>query len=252
MNLNESGKNLSSFRGEEWRSRHRIRLFLQLAITIGGVFLCCLMTLPFLASLAWALALAVLFMPLHRKICRKIRHPTFSAILTSAIAIVIVVIPVILITIRVVLEIGRGSTLIMSKVESGEWQRNLERMPYAGKILLWAENQLDIPSLIDNLTSFLTAQVTSFLRSSFIQVIVIVLTFYLLFFSCATGIRFCEPYDVFLPCAAVKQTGFSRLSVPQYAQPYSVPSLLQRYKVPWPALCSGYLGCLPHCSGEPS
>ena len=180
MNLNESGKNLSP--NEDWRSRNRIRLLLQLALTIGGVFLCYLMTLPFLASLAWALALAVLFMPLHRKICRKIKRPTFSAIVTSAIAIVIVVIPVLLITVRVVLEISRGSTLIMSKVESGEWQRNLERMPYIGKVLLWAENQLDIPSLIDNLTSFLTAQVTSFLRSSFIQAIVIVLTFYLLFF----------------------------------------------------------------------
>ena len=140
------------------------------------------MTLPFLASLSWALALAVLFMPLHQKICRKIRKPTFSAIVTSAIAIIILVIPVLLITIRVVLEIDRGSTLIMNKVESGEWQHNLEKFPYIGKALLWAEDQLDIPSIVDNLTSFLTTQVTSFLKSSFIQIVVIVLTFYLLFF----------------------------------------------------------------------
>ena len=178
---NETEKIHSPVLSEEWNFRNRIRLFLQLAITIASVLLCYLMTLPFLASLSWALALAVLFMPLHRKICRKIRKPTFSAIVTSAIAIIILVIPVLLITIRVVLEIDRGSTLIMNKVESGEWQHNLEKFPYIGKALLWAEDQLDIPSIVDNLTSFLTTQVTSFLKSSFIQIVVIVLTFYLLF-----------------------------------------------------------------------
>ena len=179
---NETEKVHSPVLSEEWNFRNRVRLFLQLAITIASVLLCYLMTLPFLASLSWALALAVLFMPLHRKICRKLRKPTFSAIVTSAIAIIILVIPVLLITIRVVLEIDRGSTLIMNKVESGEWQHNLEKFPYIGKALLWAEDQLDIPSLIDSLTSFLTTQVTSFLKSSLIQIIVIVLTFYLLFF----------------------------------------------------------------------
>ena len=104
---NETEKIHSPVLSEEWNFRNQIRLFLQLAITIASVLLCYLMTLPFLASLSWALALAVLFMPLHRKICRKIRKPTFSAIVTSAIAIIVLVIPVLLITIRVVLEIDR-------------------------------------------------------------------------------------------------------------------------------------------------
>ena len=182
MNTSEPDNKPSAYQIEEWRSRNRIRLLIQLAATAGGIFLCCLMTLPFLASLAWALALAVLFMPLHRKICRKFRRPTFSAVVTSAIAIVVVVIPVLLITVRVVLEIDRGAGLIMSKVESGEWQANLQGIPYAGKAVQWAENQLDIPSSVNKLTTWLTSQAALFLRSSLVQVIVIVLTFYLLFF----------------------------------------------------------------------
>lgn len=62
---NETEKIHSPVLSEEWNFRNRIRLFLQLAITIASVLLCYLMTLPFLASLSWALALAVLFMPLH-------------------------------------------------------------------------------------------------------------------------------------------------------------------------------------------
>lgn len=110
-------------------------------------------------------------MPLHRKICRKLRKPTFSAIVTSAIAIIILVIPVLLITIRVVLKIDRESPLIMNKVDSEEWQHNLKKFPYIGKALLWSEDHLDIPSLIDSLTSFLTTQVASFLKSSLIQIL---------------------------------------------------------------------------------
>lgn len=167
---------------EDWKSRNHIRAFIQLGITILGVFLCYLIAVPFLSSLAWALALAVLFMPVHKWISRKLKKKNISAMITSALAIVIVVIPVMLIVIRVVLEVDKGAALIMNRVESGEWQTNLEQMPFVGKSVFWLENHLNIPQAVNNLTSWLTAQVTLFLRSSFVQIIVIVLTFYLLFY----------------------------------------------------------------------
>ena len=182
MNTNELKEETILPEKEDWKSRNHIRAFIQLGFTILGVLLCYLMTVPFLSSLAWALALAVLFMPVHKRISRKLKQKNISAILTSALAIVIVVIPVMLIVIRVVLEIDKGAALIMNRAESGEWQANLEEMPFVGKAVFWLENHLNIPQAVNNLTSWLTAQVTLFLRSSFIQVIVIVLTFYLLFY----------------------------------------------------------------------
>ena len=182
MNTKEFKEETTLPEKEDWKSRNHIRSFIQLGITIGGVFLCYLMALPFLSSLAWALALAVLFMPIHKRFARKLKKKNIAAMLTSALAIVIVVIPVMLIVIRVVLEVDKGAVLIMDRVESGEWQTNLEGMPFVGKAVFWLENHLNIPQAVNNLTSWLTAQVTLFLRSSFVQIIVIVLTFYLLFY----------------------------------------------------------------------
>lgn len=75
----------------------------------------------------------------------------------------------------------QGRNLIMDRV-SRERQDNLESMPFVGRAVYWLENHLNIHQAVNNLTSWLTAQVTLFLRSSFIQIIVIVLTFYLLFY----------------------------------------------------------------------
>ena len=182
MNTNEIREEALRPEKEDWKSRNHIRSFIQLGITILGVFLCYLMTVPFLSSLAWALALAVLFMPIHRRILKKLKKKNIAAMLTSALAIIIVVIPVMWMVIRVVLEVDRGATLIMDRVSSGEWQDNLESMPFVGRAVYWLENHLNIHQAVNNLTSWLTAQVTLFLRSSFIQIIVIVLTFYLLFY----------------------------------------------------------------------
>ncbi len=182
MNTKELREETDIPKKEDWKSRNHIRTCIQLGITIAGVFLCYLMTVPFLASLAWALALAVLFMPVHKRILRKLKKKNISAMLTSALAIFVVVIPVILIVIRVVMEVDKGTALIINRVESGEWQSNLEKMDFVGKAVYWLETHLNIHQAINNLTSWLTAQVTLFLRSSFVQIIVIVLTFYLLFY----------------------------------------------------------------------
>ena len=103
MNTNEIREEAYLPEKEDWKSRNRIRSFIQLGITILGVFLCYLMTVPFLSSLAWALALAVLFMPVHKRILKKLKKKNMAAMLTSALAIIIVVIPVMWMVIRLVL-----------------------------------------------------------------------------------------------------------------------------------------------------
>ena len=44
-------------------TRARLRAFVLLALTVGGIYVCYLLLLPFLPGLVWALALAILFMP---------------------------------------------------------------------------------------------------------------------------------------------------------------------------------------------
>ena len=50
----------------EWGSRRHLHVLELMAATVLGTYLCYRMALPFVPALTWALALAVLFCPLHR------------------------------------------------------------------------------------------------------------------------------------------------------------------------------------------
>jgi hypothetical protein len=41
--------------------RNRVRVYVLLAITVGGLVVCSLLLVPFLPALTWAMALAILF-----------------------------------------------------------------------------------------------------------------------------------------------------------------------------------------------
>jgi len=108
----------------EWGSRSHIHVLALMAATALGLYLCYLMTLPFVPALTWALALAVLFMPVHRWLESIVRLPGLAA-LVSVLAIgLIVVVPAAFMGQRLVSESLAGADTIRARVESGEWQRS--------------------------------------------------------------------------------------------------------------------------------
>ena len=64
-----------------------------IGVTAGVVYLCALMLQPFLLVIAWAVVLAILFHPLHQRIARKTGHATLSALMTSALVVLVFVVP---------------------------------------------------------------------------------------------------------------------------------------------------------------
>jgi len=61
--------------------------------TAGVVYLCALMLQPFLLVIAWSVVLAILFHPLHQRIARKTGCATLSALMTSALVVLVFVVP---------------------------------------------------------------------------------------------------------------------------------------------------------------
>ena len=57
------------------------------------IYLCSLMLQPFLPVIAWAVVLAILFHPLHQRIARKTGCATLSALMTSALVVLVFVVP---------------------------------------------------------------------------------------------------------------------------------------------------------------
>jgi len=167
---------------KDWGSLSHIHTLVLMAVTVGGLYFCYLLAVPFVPVLAWALALAILFAPLYRWIESKVKHPNVAAMICVLVVGVIVVVPVTFVAERIISEGARGAETAKTMVESGAWRRALEAHPRTAPVSHWIERQLDLPGLVKNATSWLTNIATSFVRGSVMQLIGIALTLYILFY----------------------------------------------------------------------
>ena len=165
-----------------WGSRNHVHTLVLMTATVVGVYVCYLLAAPFFPAFAWALALAVLFTPLHRWFESKIKHPNLSTTLCVLVAALIVVVPAIFVAERIISEAARGAESIKALFDSGEWRRTFEEHPILAPVGHWVERQIDLPELINNATAWLTGTAASFVQGSVLQLIGLVLTFYIFFY----------------------------------------------------------------------
>ncbi|MEO8001252.1 MAG: AI-2E family transporter [Arenimonas sp.] len=161
---------------------------LVLVIATGlGIYLCYLMTAPFLPALTAALALAVLFTPMQRWFEKKLKRPNLAAFISIVLIALIVVVPMVFVGQRLVLQAAKGAELVQTKVSSGEWRQLLEAQPRVAPILRKIDQQLNLPETVKDLTTGFSATAGSIVKGSVFQIIGVVLTFYLLFFFLRDG-----------------------------------------------------------------
>jgi predicted PurR-regulated permease PerM len=173
---------MNTERSGEWGSRRQIHVLALLAITALGLYLCSLIVLPFVPALTWALALAVLCMPVQRWLESMVKHPNLAASVCVLGIGLIVIVPATFMAQRLVSEAVIGADTIRAKLESGEWQRVLDGYPRVAPLAQQIEGQIDLPGTIGTIVTWLTNAIASFVRGSVMQVIDVVLTFYLLFY----------------------------------------------------------------------
>jgi predicted PurR-regulated permease PerM len=162
--------------------RARIHALVLMAATIAGIYICWLLAVPFLPAIAWALALAVLFARLHRWIEAGTKRPNLAATVSVLIVALIVVVPATFVAGRLVREAATGALLIKTEVEAGALRRAIEAYPTIAPIAAWIEQQIDLPGILGNVASWLSSMGALFVRGSVVQVIGVLLTFYLLFY----------------------------------------------------------------------
>lgn len=167
---------------EDWGSPGHVRVLGLMAVTIIGIYLCYRLAIPFLPSLTGALTLAVLFAPFHRWLEPKIRHRNLAALLSCFVAALIVVVPVTFVVERLLEEVVNGVGVLNAKVQSGEWRRILEADPCFSMIGRWIEQQINLPETMKTVSSWLTDTTASLIRSSGMQLVDTILTFYFLFY----------------------------------------------------------------------
>ncbi|MEF2548633.1 AI-2E family transporter [Aurantimonas sp. E1-2-R+4] len=152
------------------------------AATIAGFVICVLLAAPFLGALTWALTLAILFARLHAKIEEALTRPSFAALISVLIVALLVAAPSIFVVERLIEQAAASVSLIQERLRSGAIQQLLDTQPGIAPVGQWIEQQIDLPAMMANLASWLSNAGAAFARNSAVQVIELVLTFYLLFY----------------------------------------------------------------------
>jgi predicted PurR-regulated permease PerM len=158
------------------------RLFGLLAATAIGVYVCYLLALPFLPALTWALVLAIVLNPAHRRVEGMLGNRNLAALISVSVAAVAVGLPLIFVAQQLVREAVNGATYLEGVIRGWNTDDFGSAYPKLATIAAWIEDQVDPAGSVAAFANWLTGQSTSLLRGSINQVVMFVLTFYLLFY----------------------------------------------------------------------
>lgn len=175
-------KQIAALTASDWGSPLHVRALVLIVVTGAAVYLCYRLAEPFFPALAGTLALAVLFAPLHRWIESKLGRPNLSAAISILVIAIAVVVPATFVADRLVGEATRVAETMKATVESGEWRRAFEARPRIAPVGRWIDQYLNLPGMLQTVASWLTDIASTFVRGSILQLIGVVLTFYMLFY----------------------------------------------------------------------
>jgi predicted PurR-regulated permease PerM len=175
-------KQIAALTASDWGSPLHVRALVLIVVTGAAVYLCYRLAEPFFPALAGTLALAVLFAPLHRWIESKLGRPNLSAAISILVIAIAVVVPATFVADRLVGEATRVAETMKATVESGEWRRAFEARPRIAPVGRWIDQYLNLPGMLQTVASWLTDIASTLVRGSILQLIGVVLTFYMLFY----------------------------------------------------------------------
>ncbi|MEP9390542.1 AI-2E family transporter [Mesorhizobium sp. KR9-304] len=153
-----------------------------LTATAIGLYVCYLLTVPFLPALTWALVLAIVLNPAHRRIEARLGNPSLAALMSVSLAAVAAGLPLVFVAQQLVREAVNGATYIEQVIRDWNSYDLVSNYPRLSAIAGWIEDRLDPAGSIAAFTQWMTEQSTSVVRGSVNQGVTFVLTFYMLFY----------------------------------------------------------------------
>ncbi len=164
------------------RTIDQLSLLSLLAVTSIVLYFCYLLFYPFLAPIASALALAVLLVPLHVKIARRVPYPGVAAGISVAVAILLIALPVMLLIQTIIAEAVRIAGNISVYIGSGAWRQTISGMPWLYDAAHWIDTRFDVPQIAGRISASLASFVPSLVQGSGEQVVAIIVMLYFLFY----------------------------------------------------------------------
>jgi predicted PurR-regulated permease PerM len=180
-------KKIAALLGREEGSFDRIHVLVVLTVTVFGIYLCYLMTVPFLAEVAWALALGVLFAPMYRWFKSKVKRPNLAATICVLVVVFVALPPVWFLAERIVAEAVRGATTLRASLSSGTWHQTLEANPSTAPFVRMIEQNFDLPTILQAAASRLTDIARSIVRGSILATVGLFFLFYFFYYFLRDG-----------------------------------------------------------------
>lgn len=148
----------------------------------AGAALSAYLALPFLPALTWALVLAIVLLPLHRGLERRLRNRSAAALASVAIAAILICLPLAFVVRQLAGEAARGAGYVGGIIRQWGEVEIAPDYPGIARFLSWLTDNLNPAGTFATLGGWLTDHSASLLRGSIGQVVTLVLTFYLLFY----------------------------------------------------------------------
>lgn len=163
-------------------SRSQIMSTAIVAVSALAIYLCYIILAPFLPSLVWAMAFAILSHPVFKKLRRLTGGRSLAAGLTVALVAMVVVVPLVLVGRQTVIEVLRNFDYARGAIEGGEWRAAIERSESVTQLLVWLEGSFSIDAGIGKLFAFLPGFVSGVLSGSALAALELLFIFFALFF----------------------------------------------------------------------
>ncbi|HKO60783.1 MAG TPA: AI-2E family transporter [Pyrinomonadaceae bacterium] len=123
--------------------KRQIRWWALLIVTAIALYLCWLMMKPFLGVLMWAAVLVIVFYPIHRRLVQRTNRPSLSALLSCALVILTILVPVALLTFAVINELAGAAQNVQAAINYVLDPNS----PTSGRLLGWASRFVDVDKL---------------------------------------------------------------------------------------------------------
>ncbi|MGH7804238.1 MAG: AI-2E family transporter [Candidatus Binatia bacterium] len=168
-------------------SRSRISLWGLVAITALAAWITYRISLPFLAPLAWALALAVVTGPLYRALASILPWPTVASIAAVVIVAILIVAPTIIIARAVAIEIGAHADQLPDAQDAERWTQLATRHPRGAPVLRWLQEQVNVRDQTKAFIGDVVGRLSGVVSGSFWAVAQLFVTMFFLFYFFRDG-----------------------------------------------------------------
>ena len=132
--------------------------WLLLVITGVVLYLCWTMVAPFVSVLTWALALAIVTNPLRRILNGRLSK-TAAALLIVSVALVVLAVPPIFMSHRLVGEVMRGQQVLREALQPATWQRALQSQPWLSALWRSLASRVDLSQIVQQASAALAYRI---------------------------------------------------------------------------------------------